>query len=113
MRHDLITAAETESRVQYLERNIAEVRTQRSLLQNVSWETAKRRDPELQRLEESMTAELEELQPYRVVPNGPVFVVSYKGNFVRNQAGDDFLYFKDAPEAERWIDAQTSLVAAE
>jgi len=53
---------ENETREEYLERNIAEVRTQRNILQNSSWEKVQRYDPALRRSEQLMSLELKELR---------------------------------------------------
>jgi hypothetical protein len=103
-----------ETRIEYLERNIAEVRTQRSLLQNSSFEKIQREDPKLHQLEQGMVSELNEIRPYKVVPNGTVYVVAHMGQFVRDETGLNWLTF-DAPEpAQNWINAaRTFPMAAE
>ncbi len=53
---------ENETREEYLERNIAEVRYQRNILQNSSWEKVQRYDPALRRSEQLMSLELKELR---------------------------------------------------
>ena len=94
-------AAETQ--VEYLERNIAEVRTQRSLLLNASWEKVQREDPALCRLEQRMTAELHEIRPYSVVTHGPAFIVAHKGMYVVDDTGENWLTFETAHQAQAWI----------
>jgi hypothetical protein len=109
-----MTEYATETRADYLERNIAEVRTQRSFLLNSSWDKIQRDDPHLQKLEASMTAELNEIRPYRVVPNGPKFVVAFEGDFIRDETGKNWLLFDTADLAQSWIDdALLQAVAAE
>ena len=53
---------ENETREEYLERNLAEVRMQRNIMQNSSWEKVQRYDPALRRSEQIMSLELKELR---------------------------------------------------
>jgi hypothetical protein len=73
-----------ETQVEDLERNIAAVRTQRSLEQHI-------------------TAELHEIRPYSIVENGPAFIVAHKGMFVLDDAGENWLTFETADQAQTWI----------
>ena len=92
-----------ETQVEYLERNIAEVRTQRDLLLNASWEKIQRDAPPLRQLEQRMTAELHEIRPYSVVEHGPAFIVAHKGMFVLDDTGNNWLTFETADQAQAWI----------
>lgn len=93
-----------ETQAEYLERNIAEVSTQRSLLQNKPWGASiSTEDDRLRSLEQRMTAELHEIRPYSIVENGPAFIVAHKGMFVLDDAGENWLTFEAANQAQAWI----------
>ncbi|WP_420010621.1 hypothetical protein [Tateyamaria sp.] len=94
----------TETQVEYLEQNIAEVRTQRSLLQNKPGSVSiSAEDDRLRSLEQRMTAELHEIRPYSIVENGPGFIVAHKGMFVLDDAGENWLTFETTDQAQAWI----------
>jgi hypothetical protein len=93
-----------ETQVEDLERNIAAVRTQRSLLQNKPWGVSiSAEDDRLRSLEQHITAELHEIRPYSIVENGPAFIVAHKGMFVLDDAGENWLTFETADQAQTWI----------
>ncbi|KAJ03310.1 hypothetical protein [Sulfitobacter mediterraneus] len=98
-----------ETRVQYLERNIAEVAEQRRVLQNAPLGVSiSENDAELAAMEKVMRAELDKLRPYSVAENGSKFVVAHNGMFITDESGDKFLSFDTVKQAEAWIDEVVS-----
>ena len=93
-----------ETRAQYLERRIAEVRDQRDLLQNKPWGVSiSAEDDRLYAIEQRLTTELHEIRPYAIVENGSTFIVSHKGMFVLDEAGENWLTFETADQAQAWM----------
>ena len=94
-----------ETKIEYLERNIAETRMQRGLLQNKSCIVAfSEEDNRLRKLQQRLTAELHKIRPYKIVKNGPVFIVDFKGMTVFDDAGENWLTFRSVDQAQAWID---------
>ena len=99
----------SETRIEYLERNISEVGYQRRALQTAPLGASiSDKDSELASVEKVMRAELNELRPYSVVENGSEFVVALNGMFITDESGDKFLSFETIKQAEAWIDAAVS-----
>jgi hypothetical protein len=102
-----------ETRIEYLERNIAEVRAQRDLLQNKPWGASiAEEDSRLWNLERAMSKELSELRPYHAVQNGSGWIIEHNGNFVEGETEDSWLTFPTAAQANAWINDQTAFEVA-
>ncbi|MEL7398218.1 MAG: hypothetical protein AAFN44_17795 [Pseudomonadota bacterium] len=94
----------SETRIEYLERNIAEISLEIRILSNASWEKVKRERPGLERQRQKLVSELNEVCPYKIEQNGNKFIVAHKGMFV---CGDDgaWLSFDSMKSAQAWIEA--------
>lgn len=94
----------SETRVEYLERNIEELRAERSLLQNKPWGVSiSDEDNRLYALQRRLQSELDEIRPYHAVRNGQSYVVAHKGMFVFDQSGENWLTFETLDQANAWI----------
>ena len=94
------------ARIADLERQLEKARNDKHLVQNMPWgEELRREDGRLQALIRSINAELHVLRPYKACDNGSHWIVSHKGDFVRDADGK-WRRFASEAEADAWIAEQ-------
>lgn len=98
---------DNETRVEYLERNIAEVRAAiREEIHRSHNGTFSDERIRLEGLARRMTAELNAIRPFKPVKNGPSWVVAFNGKFITDEAGE-YLTFPTEAQAQRYINGLT------
>jgi hypothetical protein len=92
-----------ETRIEYLERNLREVRREAHLLENrCSGNRYYEYSRELRDQAHKIRKELHELRPFEIVEDDKCFIVAHKGMFALNDAGE-FLTFEDKSSASAWV----------
>lgn len=101
-----------ETRIEYLQRNLREVRgAMNDEIYRSRAGIPTERHGELKKLERSMQAELDAIAPYQVQANGPLFCVVHDGDFIRWEPTGEFRWFLRREDAEAWIDENSNAMS--
>lgn len=97
-----------ETRIEYLERNIAEIDLARSMLQNRSHLDCDE-DDRLRLNQQRMRSELHSIRPYTTAEVAGGWVVAHRGMFIKD--GNAWMLFETEAAAQEWISNNEGVAA--